>query len=64
MELEMWQLPKQKTSVGYKLVFTIKHKINGTIKRFKVCLITKEFTQTYKIDYIETFTLVAKTNTI
>ena len=41
-----------------------KYKVDGSIDRYKTRLITKGFTQTYGIDYIRTFSLVAKLNTI
>jgi len=43
--------------------FIFKYKSEGTIERFKA-QITKGYTQTYEIDYIETFALVAKINII
>ena len=41
----------------------IKYKVNGTLERYKARLVVKGYTQTYEIDY-QTFTLVAKMNTI
>lgn len=35
-----------------------------TVEHYKVRLVTKEFTQTYDMNYTETFTLVEKLNTI
>ena len=57
-------LPKGKRAVGCKWVFTVKYKVNGSVKRFKARLVAKGFTQTQRIDYFETFALVAKINTI
>ena len=42
----------------------MKCKANGNIERYKARLIAKGFTQTYGIDYQETFALVAKINSI
>ncbi|KAA0056822.1 Cysteine-rich RLK (receptor-like protein kinase) 8 [Cucumis melo var. makuwa] len=45
-------------------VFTLKYRADGTIDRHKARLVAKGFTQTYRIDYSETFSLVANLNTI
>ncbi|RDX96422.1 hypothetical protein CR513_20927, partial [Mucuna pruriens] len=47
-----------------KWVFTINSKTDGSIKRYKARLVAKELTQTYEVDYQETFALFAKLNTI
>jgi hypothetical protein len=58
------ELPPGKKPVGCKWIFTVKHKVDGSIERLKVGLVTKEFTQSYGIDYQETFAPVTKLNTI
>ena len=57
------ELPRGKPTVGCRWVFTPKFKANGTLESYKARLVAKGFTQTYGIDYTETFALVAKLNT-
>ncbi|XP_071705308.1 uncharacterized protein [Rutidosis leptorrhynchoides] len=75
MEVEMkalddnntWEkcaMPQRKKPVGCRWVFTIKYKPDGTIERYKAPLVAKGYTQTYGIDYSETFSPVAKIDTI
>ena len=59
---DLVELPHGKNAVGCKWVFTIKLKANGSIDRYKAKLVAKGFTQTYGIDFQETFAPVAKMN--
>ncbi|KAG8491054.1 hypothetical protein CXB51_014208 [Gossypium anomalum] len=64
---ETWEvsdLPKGKKTIGCKWIFTTKFKPDGRIDRYKARLVAKAFTQTYGLDYDETFAPVAKLNTI
>jgi hypothetical protein len=72
MEEEMqlnhtWDLipkPAGTSIVGCSWVFTIKQNPDSTVDRLKARLIAKSFTQTYGLDYTETFSPVAKLNSI
>ncbi|XP_028075721.1 uncharacterized protein LOC114277963 [Camellia sinensis] len=59
---ELAELPKDKRPIRYKWVYTVKHKVDGSIERYKARLVIKGFKQTYEVDYQETFVHVAKMN--
>lgn len=59
---ELSTLPKGKKPVGCKWIFSVKYNADGSVNRYKARLVAKGFTQSYGIDYEETFALVAKLN--
>jgi len=52
--------PKDAIVVGYQWVYTLKYHPNDSVDRYKARLVAKRYTQTYDVDYFETFALVAR----
>jgi len=42
----------------------VKYKLNGSLEHYKANLVAKEFTETYGVDYEDTFAIVAKMNIV
>lgn len=59
-----WIYHEKKKAIECKCVFIIKYKVDGIVEHYKTHLVVKGFTQTYSTNYTETFTPVAKLNTI
>ena len=67
MRNKTWHLVsnrKGKNIIDCKWVYRIKKKADGSIDRYKACLVAKGFKQRYGIDYEGTFSLVVKAATI
>ena len=61
---ELTTLPRGKKAVSCKWVYTVKQSPEGKIERYKARLVARGYSQTYGIDYDETFAPVAKMNTV
>lgn len=56
--------PKDKHIVDCKWLYKVKNLHNGCIKRYKARLVVRAFTQTYGLNYFETYVPVAKMTTV
>ena len=58
---ELTPLPPGKTPIWCKWVYNVKLNPDGTIERYKTRLVAKGYTQREGLDFLETFSPVAKT---
>ena len=61
---DLVELPQGRKLEGCKWFFIVKYKVDRSLKWYKARLVAKGYTQTYGMDYLETFALIAKMNII
>ena len=61
---EIVERSKGKNIVDCKWIFTLKYKADGYLERHKARLVATGYTQTYGVDYQETFAPIAKMNIV
>ena len=61
---EIIKLPNGKNAIGLKWVFKTKFATDGSLQIHKSCLVEKGYAQQYSVSFEETFSLVARFETV
>ena len=62
-----WELvdrPQERKVIGVKWVFRTKLNVDGSVNKYKARLVVKGYAQIFGVDYSETFSPVARLDTI
>jgi hypothetical protein len=57
-------LPPRKQAIECKWVFTVKANPDGSVARLKAQLVAKGYTQTYRVDYSNTFSPITELTSV
>ena len=66
-KIQTWHLverPQDKNVFGFKWVYKTKLNVDGSINKNKARIVVKGYAQVFGVDYLETFSLVARLDTI
>jgi len=61
---DLVELPSGEKAIGSKWVFQIKRNADGSIERFKACIVAKGISQRPGFDYLETYASTLRSATI